>query len=97
MENIYSVAYVLNQMGTSQPLFICSANRIPKRTAAHTGLGYKVIPRLRECCKQSQAEVVSKSSSKIHQTWGLPFSRALYTNDLQRASERLKEFYYVSY
>ena len=30
--------------------------------------------RLRECCRQSQVEVVSKSSNKIHQTWGLPFS-----------------------
>ena len=42
-----------------------------------TGHGQKVVPRLRECCRQSQAEVVSKSSSKIHQTWGPPFSRAL--------------------
>ena len=28
-----------------------------------TGLGYKVGPRLRECCKQRQAKVVSKSST----------------------------------
>ena len=28
----------------------------------------------------SKAEVVSNSSNKIHQTWGLPFSRALYSN-----------------
>ena len=34
-------------------------------------------PGLRECCRQSQAEVVSKSINKIHQTWGPPFSRAL--------------------
>ena len=34
-------------------------------------------PRLRECCKLSQAEVVSKSRNKIHQTWGPLFSRAL--------------------
>ena len=33
---------------------------------------------LRECCRQSQAEVVSNSRKKIHQTWGPPFSRALY-------------------
>ena len=37
----------------------------------------KMIPRLRECCRQSQAEVLSKSSNKIHQTWGPSFSRAL--------------------
>ena len=42
-----------------------------------TGLGKKVVPRLRECCRQSQAEVVSKSGNKIHQTWGPPFSRVL--------------------
>ena len=33
---------------------------------------------MRECCRQSQAEVVSNSRNKIHQTWGPPFSRALY-------------------
>ena len=43
-----------------------------------TGLGKKVVPRLCECCRQSQAEVVSKSSNKIHQTWGPPFSQTLY-------------------
>ena len=26
-------------------------------------------PRLRECCRQSQAEVVSNSRNKIHKTW----------------------------
>ena len=35
--------------------------------------GSEVVPRLRECCRQSQAELVSKSSIKIHQTWGPPF------------------------
>ena len=33
----------------------------------------KAGPRLRECCRQSQAEVVSKSRNKVHQTWGPPF------------------------
>ena len=33
---------------------------------------------MRECCRQSQAEVVSNSSNRIHQTWGPPFSRALH-------------------
>ena len=37
-----------------------------------------MVPRLRECWRQSQAEVASKSSNKIHQTWGLPFSWPLY-------------------
>ena len=36
-----------------------------------------MVPRLCECCRQSQAEVVSKSSN---QTWGLSFSRALYVS-----------------
>ena len=31
---------------------------------------------MRECCRQSQAEVLSKSRNKIHQTWGLPSNRA---------------------
>ena len=35
-------------------------------------------PRLCECCRQGQAEVMSNSSNNIHQTWGPPFSRSLY-------------------
>ena len=38
----------------------------------------KVIPRLRECYRQLGAEVVRNSSNKLNQTWGPPFSRALY-------------------
>ena len=38
----------------------------------------RVGTRLLECCRQSQAEVVSKNSNKVHQTWGPPFSRARY-------------------
>ena len=30
----------------------------------YTELGLKVVPRLRECCRQVQAEVVSKSIKK---------------------------------
>ena len=32
-----------------------------------------------QCCRQGQTEVVSNSSNKIHQTWGTPFSRALWS------------------
>ena len=39
--------------------------------------GHKMVPRLRECGIHSQAEVIGKSSNKIHQTRGPPFSRAL--------------------
>ena len=35
-------------------------------------------PRLHEYCRHVEAEVVSNSKNKIHQTWGPPFSRALY-------------------
>ena len=38
----------------------------------------KGSPRLRECCGQCQAEMVSNSRNIIHQTWGPPFSQALY-------------------
>ena len=34
---------------------------------------------MRECCRQVEAEVLSNSRNKIHQTWGLPYSGALYT------------------
>ena len=34
-------------------------------------------PKLCECHRQGQAEVVSNSSKKIHQTWGPPFSRVI--------------------
>ena len=43
-----------------------------------TGLGNKASARLCECFRQAQAEVVSNSKSKIHQTWPMPFSQALY-------------------
>ena len=33
---------------------------------------------LRECCRQIQAEVVSKSRNKIHRTWGPLFWRLWY-------------------
>ena len=39
-----------------------------------TGLNHKVVSRLRECCRQGQAEVVSKSNNKLYQTWGPPFN-----------------------
>ena len=52
-----------------------------------TGLDYKVIPRLRECCRQVEAEVVSNSSNKIHQTWEGPYSRALYIPRRKLSSE----------
>ena len=31
-----------------------------------------------ESCRQVEAEVLSKSKNKIHQTWGPPISGALY-------------------
>ena len=43
-----------------------------------SGLSKKVVPWLRECCRQTQAEVVSKSTNKIHEILGPPFSLALY-------------------
>ena len=33
---------------------------------------------MHECCRQSQAEVISNNSNKIQQTWGPPFSQSLY-------------------
>ena len=35
----------------------------------NTGVAKRVLPRLRECSRQVEAEVVSNSSDKIHQTW----------------------------
>ena len=43
-----------------------------------TGNLYKAVPRLRECCGQVEAEEVSNSRSKIHQTWGQPYRDSLY-------------------
>ena len=39
----------------------------------YTGNLYKAIPRLRECSKQVEAEVLSNSRNKIHQTWKRPY------------------------
>ena len=37
----------------------------------------KRLARFRECCRQVQEEVVTKSKNKIHQTWPKSFSRLL--------------------
>ena len=44
-----------------------------------TGILYKAVPRLRECCRQVEAEEVSNSRNKIHQTWEWPYRDSLYT------------------
>ena len=35
----------------------------------YTGIAKRVLPRLRECSRHVEAEVVSNSGNKIHQTW----------------------------
>ena len=40
---------------------------------------YKAIPRLRECQWQVEAEEVSNSRNKIHQTWEWPYGDSLYS------------------
>ena len=54
------------------------------------------FPRLREWCRPSQAEVVSKSRSKNQQSWGPSFSRALYVkiciNTIQLVADAPKSF-----
>ena len=47
-----------------------------QRRASAVSTVYRVVPRLRECCRQSQADVVSMSSNKIHQTWCTDFCSA---------------------
>ena len=37
-----------------------------------TGKLYKAVPRLRECCRQVEAQEVSNSRNIIHQTWERP-------------------------
>ena len=39
---------------------------------------HKAVPRLRECCGQVEAEEVSNSTNKIHQTWERPYGDSLY-------------------
>ena len=48
------------------------------RGAVCTGLQYKAGPRLRECCREVETEMVSNSRNKFHQTWGPPYTGALY-------------------
>ena len=44
-----------------------------------TGVAKIVLPRLRECSGQVEAEVVSNSRNKIHQTWESLFGTPMYT------------------
>ena len=59
-------------------LFISGTTDCLTGESAYTGLGKKAPARFRECSRQVQAEVVSNSSNKIHQTWPKPFSQPLY-------------------
>ena len=43
-----------------------------------TGNLNKAVPRLRECCRQVEAEEVSNSRNNIHKTRELSYSQALY-------------------
>ena len=43
-----------------------------------TGLYYKAVSRLRECCRQVEAEVIINSRNKLLRTWARPYSGALY-------------------
>ena len=43
-----------------------------------TGNLYKAVPRLRECCRQVEANEVSNSRNNIHQTWERPYRDSLY-------------------
>ena len=57
----------------------------------HTGVGKKAPARFRECFRQVQAEVVSKSSNKFHQTWGPPFSPVLYFGNPDPMQSKVQE------
>ena len=45
-----------------------------RKKVRENGTAKKVSPRLRECCRQSQAELESNNRNKIHLTWGLGFA-----------------------
>ena len=49
------------------------------QATANTWLGEKVVHRLRECCRQVEADVVSNSRNEVHPTWGSPHSLYLET------------------
>ena len=42
-----------------------------------TVLHYKAIPRLQECCRKVEGELVGNSRNKILQTWEQPFRDSL--------------------
>ena len=55
-----------------------SQNQTEKLTGQlYTGDPFMARSRFGECFRQVEAEVISYSSNKIHQTWGPPFSSAL--------------------
>ena len=48
--------------------------RLNRPLARYTGLHYKAVRRLRECCRQVEAELADCSRNKIYQTWKRPYS-----------------------
>ena len=57
-----------------------------------TGNLCKAVPRLRECCRKVEAEEVSNSRKKIHQTWERPFRGALYKINETNPQTYIKRF-----
>ena len=49
----------------------------------HTEIGQSRWSRLRECCRQACAEVITTSSSKIHQTWCTDFCSPILSSKMQ--------------
>ena len=56
-----------------------------------TGNLYLAVPWLWECCRQVEAEEVSNSRSKIHQTWDWPFWDPLYCSAIAESWYKAQE------
>ena len=79
--------YILHSMGQEMNfrlcLLLCSTQYWVRNDTCKmymvgfTGVVKRVLPRLQECARQVEAEVVSNSSNKIHQTWEASFWQPL--------------------
>ena len=59
----------------------------------YTGLHHSALPRLWECCRQVEAELVSNSRNKILKTWAASFEALVWKSHLARPRQDQAEYF----
>ena len=73
--NLSPILFVVPMSNWAQRRIVCSFCSLSSAVIVrrYTGNLYKVVPRLRECCREVEADEVNNSRNKILQTWERPY------------------------